>query len=75
MLYDELYDESDFVMFALDFVDEPEELETLLDAANPTVILKVLSILKSKGTLCEKHKEIALKNCSYEDCKSFIEAL
>ena len=39
-----------------------EELEELLDSQNQTLILKVLSVLKSKGSLNAEHKENALKN-------------
>ncbi|MCQ2755099.1 MAG: hypothetical protein MJ231_08680 [bacterium] len=65
LLYDELYDESDFVFFALDYVNEVEELETLLESRNQTLILKVISILKDKGVLNSKHKEIALNIYNY----------
>ena len=75
LLYDELYDGSDFVFFAVDYVDEPEELETLLDSANPTLILKVLSRLKDKDELTEAHKELALKNIKNDGLKRIIEAL
>ena len=75
LLYDELYDGSDFVFFAVDYVDEPEELETLLDSSNPTLILKVLSRLKDKDELTEAHKELALKNIKNDELKQIIEAL
>ncbi|MBR1373953.1 hypothetical protein IJ556_05835, partial [bacterium] len=41
LLYEELYDESDFVFYAVDYVDDVEELETLLDSKNQTLVLKV----------------------------------
>ena len=44
LLYDELYEESDFVFFAVDYTDSVEELETLLDSSNQTLILKVLTL-------------------------------
>ena len=75
LLYDELYDGSDFVFFAVDYVDEPEELETLLDSSNPTLILKVLSRLKDKDEFTEAHKELALKNIKNDELKQIIEAL
>lgn len=75
LLYDELYEESDFVFFAVDFVDEVEELETLLDSKNPTLILKVLSLLKQKGELTKAHKELALKNIEDDNFKQYIEAV
>ena len=71
-LYDELYEESDFVFFALDYADEIEELETLLESKNQTLILKVLTMLKEKGSLNPKHKEIALNNITNADIKTII---
>lgn len=75
LLYDELYDESDFVFFAVDFVDEQEELEALLDTKNPTLILKVLLKLKDKQMLTQSHKDIASKNIGENELKQYIEAL
>lgn len=75
LLYDELYDESDFVFFAVDFVDEAEELEALLDTKNPTLILKVLLKLKDKQMLTQSHKDIASKNIGENELKQYIEAL
>ena len=75
LLYDELYDESEFVFFAVDFVDEAEELEALLDTKNPTLILKVLLKLKDKQMLTQSHKDIASKNIGENGLKQYIEAL
>ncbi len=75
LLYDELYDESEFVFFAVDFVDEAEELEALLDTKNPTLILKVLLKLKDKQMLTQSHKDIASKNIGENELKQYIEAL
>lgn len=75
LLYDELYDESDFVFFAVDFVDEVEELETLLDSKNQALVVKVLTILKEKGYLNQKHKDIALENIFSDDVKQFVVVL
>ena len=75
LLYDELYDESDFVFFAADCVNDVEELETLLDSKNQTLILKVLTILKEKQALTPEHKEIALKNITSEDIRQVAEVL
>ena len=74
-LYDELYEESDFVFFALDFVDEIEELETLLDSKNQTLILKVLTILKEKNALEDTHKRTALDIVTSEDLKLVVKSL
>lgn len=75
LLYDELYDESEFVFFAVDFVDEAEELEALLDTKNPTLILKVLLKLKDKQMLTQSHKDIASKKIGENELKQYIEAL
>ena len=75
LLYEELYDGSDFVLFAVDFVDEIEELETLLDSANPTLILKVLNRLKEKQALNENHKDLALSNITNENIKEIVKVI
>ena len=75
LLYEELFDGSDFVFFAVDFVEEIGELETLIDSENQMLILKVLSILKEKTSLKPEHKELALKNVTNSDIKSIIEVL
>ena len=75
LFYDELYDGSDFVFFALDYVDEVDELETLLDSANQTLVLKVLTLLKDKGVLSQEHKITALQVVSCQDIKNIIEVL
>jgi hypothetical protein len=74
-LYDELYEDSDFVFFALDYVDEIEELETLLEGQNQTLILKVLSIIKEKGLLDSKHKDIALQNITNNNIKDIVNVM
>ena len=75
LLYDELYDESDFVEFAVDYVDDVEELETLLDSSNQTLLLKVLSRLKDKNELKAEYKEKALNNVTIESIRQVIEVL
>ncbi len=75
LLYDELYEDSDFVFFAVDYVDDIEELETLLDSQNQTLLLKVLTILKEKQVLTPNHKEIALKNITNYEIKKVVEVL
>lgn len=75
LLYEELYDDSDFVFFAVDFVDDIEELETLLDSKNQTLVLKVLTILKEKQALKDEHKSLALNHVTCEDIKKIIEIL
>ncbi|MBE7710905.1 MAG: hypothetical protein E7Z92_02060 [Cyanobacteria bacterium SIG31] len=73
--YDELYDESDFVFFALDFVSEIEELETLLDSNNETLILKVLTLLKEKSSMTSEHKNLALQKVFSPNIRSVVEVL
>jgi hypothetical protein len=73
--YDELYDGSDFVFFALDYVDEIEELEALLDSSNQTLILKVLTLLKDKKVLSNKHKNTALSYITSQEIKQIVEVL
>lgn len=75
LLYDELFEESDFVFFAIDYADDVEELETLLESENQTLILKVLTILKEKGLLNQNHKTKALEHITNPDIKSIAEAL
>lgn len=75
LLYEELYEESDFIFFAVDFVDDIEELETLLDSKNQTLLLKVLTLLKEKQALKASHKEIALNNVTCDDIKQIINVL
>ena len=75
LLYEELYDESDFVLFAVDYVDETEELETLLESKNQTLVLKVLTKLKELGTLKNEHKEKALKYITNQNIKNIALAI
>lgn len=75
LFYDELYDESDFVFFALDYVDEVAELEALLDSGNETLLLKILTILKDKNSLSIAHKQKALEGISCLDIKKVVEVL
>ena len=75
LFYDELYDESDFVFFAVDYINDVEELETLLDSSNQTLVLKVLTALKEKHALNSSHKELALNHVTSTDIKQIIEVL
>ena len=75
LFYDELYDGSDFVFFALDFVKDVEELETLLDSDNETLILKTLTVLKEKSSMTDSHKSIALQKVSSPNIRSVVEVL
>ena len=75
LLYDELFEESDFVFFAIDYVEEVEELETLIDSKNPTLILKVLLKLKEQDVLNSKHKQIASNLIDDDNLRAYIKAL
>ncbi len=75
LLYDELFESSDFVLFAVDYADEREELEALLDCNNPTLILKVLSKLKDNDVLTQEHKNQALNIIEEDELRSLIDAL
>lgn len=75
LFYDELYEESDFVFFAVDFVEDIDELETLIDSENETLLLKVLTLLKEKGNLAQSHKDLALSRVTCSDIKNIIEVL
>jgi hypothetical protein len=75
LLYDELFEESDFVFYAVDYVNEIEELETLLDSKNQTLILKVLTTLKEKQALTQEHKNIASSNITSDNIKQIVEVL
>lgn len=75
LFYDEIYEESNFVFFALDYVDEIQELEELLDSKNQTLLLKVMTRLKEKQALTREHKILASQNITSEDIKNIVEAL
>ncbi len=75
LLYEELYEESDFVFFAVDYADNIEELETLLDSKNQTLVLKVLTRLKEKSALTIEQKKLALNSITNYDIKQIIEVL
>ena len=75
LLYEEMYEGSDFVFFAVDYVDEPAELETLLDSSNQTLRLKVLTKLKEKSLLTTRHKVIALDGITNDEIRAVIEVL
>lgn len=75
LFYDELYEESDFVFFALDFVNEIDELDELIDSNNETLILKVLTLLKEKNALNQDLKNKAMFKISNVDIKNIVEVL
>ena len=74
-LYEELYEESDFIFFVLDIVRDEDSLVSLLNGKNQTVIIKVMELLKAQGLLKEEYKNIALSSISDESLKSIANAL
>jgi len=74
-LYEELYDESPFVYYALDLVNNSEMILSLLDSENETVVLKTVETLKKLNTLTSKLKSKALLQVKDENIKSIITAL
>ena len=75
LLYEELYEDSDFVLFALDYINEPEELRTLLDSNNAVIVLKALSQLKENNNLLQTDKDDVLKNIKDEQIVEIIKSL
>ncbi len=75
LLYEEVFEESDFVFFAVDYINDIEELETLLESSNQTLVLKVLTALKEKHALNSSHKELALNHITNDNIKQIIEVL
>lgn len=75
LLYEELFEDSDFVFFAVDFTESIEELETLLDSKNQTLVLKVLTILKDKHALQDSHKQIALNSITSSSIREIVEVM
>ena len=74
-LYEELYEDSDFIYFAMELVQDEEAIALLLNGENQTVILKAMTILKSKNKLSEEYKQLGLSNITDANIKSVAEAL
>lgn len=72
---EELNENSDFVISAIELIKNPELLKPLLETKNQTVILKTLETLKNFNCLEQQDKDLALKNISNEDIKAIILAL
>lgn len=72
---EELDENSDFVISAIELIKNPELLKPLLNSQNQTIILKTLETLKSFNNLTQADKDLALQNISNEDIKSIILAL
>jgi len=74
-LYEELFEESDFIFFVLELIKDEESLVSLLNGDNQTVIIKVLEILKGQGLLKEEYKTLALSNIDDENLKKVALAI
>jgi len=74
-LYEELYEESDFIFFVLDIVRDEDSLVSLLSGENQTVIIKVMELLKAQNLLKEEYKNIALSKITDENLKIIAHAL
>jgi len=74
-LYEELFEESDFIFFVLEFVKDEESLVSLLTGDNQTVIIKVMELLKSQGMLKDEYKKIALSRIYNENLKVIANAI
>lgn len=74
-LYEEMYEESDFIFFALELVRDEDSLVSLLSGENQTVIIKVMELLKSQNLLTEEYKKLALSKIEDENLKVVALAL
>lgn len=74
-LYEELYEESDFIYFAMELIKDEEAIASLLTGKNQTVILDAMTILKSMDKLTEEYKAQGLSNITDENIKSVAEAM
>ncbi len=73
--YEELYEESDFIFFAMELIKDEDSIASLLNGSNQTVILKAMTILKSMNCLTDKYKEEGLSNITDENIKYVAQAL
>jgi len=74
-MYEELFEDSDFVMHALDFAKNKDLIIPLLEANNQTVILKTVEVLKGLNLLTTEDKELALTNVNDDNIKAIISSL
>jgi hypothetical protein len=71
----ELRQESEFVLTALDFTKNADKVRELLSSKNPTLVLKALDVLKKLEILNTDDKATALNNIDNEDLKFIINAM
>jgi len=74
-VYEELFEESDFIYFAIELIKDEESLSALLTGENQTVILKAMTSLKSIGKLTENYKQQGLSNITDENIRYVAMAL
>ena len=74
-LYEELYEESDFIFFVLEIVSDEDSLVSLLSGDNHTVIIKVMELLKAQNLLKDDYKKLALSKITDENLKVVANAL
>ena len=74
-IYEELYEESDFIYFAMELIKDKDSIASLLSGQNQTVILKAMTILKSMNCLTDEYKKEALSNISDENIRYVAQAL
>ena len=74
-LYEELYEESDFIFFVLEIIRDEESLVSLLSGDNQTVIIRVMELLKAQGLLKEEYKQLAVSKIIDENLKVVANAL
>lgn len=74
-LYEELFEESEFIFFVLELIRDEESLASLLSGNNQTVILKAMTTLKMIGKLSKEYKDLGLSKITDNNLKSVAEAL
>lgn len=81
LFQNELNENSDFVFFALELVQELNLIETfdklkeLLNSSNQTLILKTVEVIKSLGKINEIDKNKVLEKVSDENIKLIIQSI
>ena len=74
-MYEELYEESDFIYFAMELIRDEDAIVSLLSGKNQTVILKAMTLLKSMGCLTSEKKQLGLDNITEDSIRSVALAL
>lgn len=74
-LYEELYEDSDFIYFVLEIVRDKDSLVSLLSGDNQTVIIKVMELLKAQNELTDEYRQLALSKITDENLKIVANAI